>query len=147
MLASTDLQAQFNRTRISLADFEEADSYLRSYRNRYRDVTKRALLLAAVIAYCRPFKRSHGGNPVRSTERLPIDLSKVLKGNEQILHNHLLELRDRALAHSDFDRKPTRWKQSHPRGFLMRVDLSICFPNASTFVRSVRSVRKWSGSA
>ncbi len=120
MTRVSNLEAQFNRTHISIRDFEEAQEYLRSYRQRYRGVTRRALLLAAIVSYCRPFTRNKGGKECQTTPSLSSLVLDILTPAERSLHKDLLLLRHEALAHSDFNRKPTRRTESRRTGFSVK---------------------------
>lgn len=55
---TSKLDAQFNRTHISQRDFEEAADYLNADDPSQSDTVRRALLLAAIVAYARPFTKN-----------------------------------------------------------------------------------------
>ncbi len=60
----------------------------------------------AVISYARPFKKSYKAD--RASESIEPPLDEVLTPDERRLHSRLLELRDQAIAHSDYKMRPTR---------------------------------------
>jgi hypothetical protein len=103
-----ELESQFNRVNISSKDFEEAHMYLVELRADLPMVLQRALLTAAVVAYARPFKNSRGSREGSASARLPIDVGTLLGVEEIALHERIIDLRDRGVAHSDFSMKPTR---------------------------------------
>jgi hypothetical protein len=132
-----DIRAQFHRAHISRGDFEEAEEYLRAYRLRSRPATRRAILFAAIVSYSRPFIYSRGGTPRQATSRLSGEQLKLLTASERALHATILSLRHQVLAHSDFDRKPTRLVESVGTGFLVKskpFDLLSQEINVSAFV-------------
>ena len=114
------LEAQFNRAHISRKDFEETQEYLSSFRSRHRYPLKRAILLAAIISYCRPFTASRGGTHNKATSVLSGNPRSILSKQEYLLHDKLLSLRHEALAHSSFDRKPTGRVTAIGTGFLVQ---------------------------
>jgi len=105
---SDDLESRFNRVNMSAKDFEEAHSYLAEFRSDLPMVLQRALLTAAVVAYARPFKNSRGGREGSASAKLPIDIGTLLSMEHIALHERIVDLRDRGIAHSDFSLKPTR---------------------------------------
>ena len=114
------LEAQFNRAHISKRDFEEALEYLRAFHARLRVSLKRAILLAAIVAYSRPFAQSRSGVHRKATSALNGNPQNVLSDQEYLLHQKLLSLRHEALAHSSYDRKPTARVSGTSRGFLVQ---------------------------
>lgn len=103
-----DLESRFNRVNMSAKDFEEAHSYLAKFDPDLPMVLQRALLTAAVVAYTRPFKKRRGARDGAASARLPIDIGALLDGPQNALHEEIIDLRDRGVAHSDFSLKPSR---------------------------------------
>src|SRR5258706_5873576 len=98
------LNAEFNRWSISKHDFEEAHEYLEAFSTGMDSLIQRALLSSAIVAYGRPFKRNDGYPKAVRYISLPANFFDT---TSQELHDKIIELRDRGIAHSDFDRKPT----------------------------------------
>lgn len=97
--------AKFNRVNLSKLDFHEASLYLEVLNSDGMHPTvQRAVLCASIVAYARPFRKNRGGQQAAETLALP---EAFLSDAEQELHDKLLMLRDRGIAHSDFDLKPT----------------------------------------
>ena len=117
---SLKLEAQLNRASISIKDFAEAEDYLRAYRDDLSDTLKRALLVAAIVAYARPFTSNDGGADGLATGTLTGNPKRILGEEEGILHEKVLALRHEAIAHSDYDRRPTRFVETVGTGFLTR---------------------------
>ena len=102
------LEAKLNRASISRKDFAEAEEYLRAYSDRLSQTLRRALLVAAIVTYARPFTSNGGGTQGLATVRLTGNPKRILSSEEFRLHERILGLRNEAVAHSDYDRKP-RW--------------------------------------
>ncbi len=109
-----------NRANLSRKDFEEAEDYLRAYRDELPDSLKRAVLIAAVITYARPFTENNRGTLKLATATLTGNPKQILSDEEFMLHKTVLSLRNEALAHSDYDRKPTRFVARVGTGFLAK---------------------------
>ena len=118
------LEAQFNRAHISKRDFEEVLEYLHAFHSRLRAAPKRAILLAAIIAYVRPFTQSRSGIHKKATSALSGNPRSILSEQEHLLHKKLVALRHEVLAHSSYDRKSTSRVSgrvsSVSRGFIVR---------------------------
>ena len=79
---------------------------------------QRALLLSAIVAYCRPFTQNDREPNSKATQQLSINPAKELEPEEYKLHAKLLDLRHKALAHSEYSRKPTGRVMATATGFL-----------------------------
>jgi hypothetical protein len=117
---SLKYEAQFNRAFISSGDFAEAEEYLDVYHADLPDTFRRALLVSAIVAYARPFTLNNGGAEGLATSTLMGKPKQILGNEEFILHEKILRLRHEAVAHSDYDRRPTRFLERVKRGFLVR---------------------------
>ena len=100
-------ESKFNRTNLSKIDLSEAHTYLHELSNADSPNLRRAALTAAIVAYARPFKKNHDGGMGRAEAKLHANLELLLTPEEQALHNRIIDLRDRAVAHSDYSLKPT----------------------------------------
>ena len=120
MPAPRKLEAQFNRAHMSYKDFGEAEEYLHAYRDELSDTCKRVLLVAAIMAYARPFTSNDGGAEGLSTGTLMGNPRRILKKKEFVLHEKVLRLRHEALAHSDYGRRPTRLIETGETSFLAK---------------------------
>jgi hypothetical protein len=114
------MEAQFTRAHISKRDFEEAESYLRSYQSNLSEPVRKALLVAAVVAYARPFTANDPGHNNASTPMLSVKLQKLLTSIEWELHDRLITLRHEAIAHSAFARRPAQRIKDVESGFMVR---------------------------
>lgn len=110
--------AVFNRANISIKDFEEAENYLKEYSTEHSAVLQRAVKVAAIIAYARPFTINKGGDNSLSTPTLKARPDRILDERELVLHKRVIELRNKGVAHSDYELRPTRIVEKRKHGFL-----------------------------
>lgn len=110
-----NLNAEFNRWSISSHDFEDAHEYLKAIDPSIDGTIQRALLSAAIVAYGRPFKRNDTNPKAHRCISLPADLFDATSLG---LHDKIIGLRDRGIAHSDFDLKPTARVQRNDSGVM-----------------------------
>ncbi len=76
--------------------------------------------MAAVVSYSRPFTANNGGNYRQSTPTLKVNPNIILNKNKEIsLHQKILELRKKAIAHSDFSKRPTNLIKASYNGYLV----------------------------
>ena len=116
-VSEQNLRAQFRRFHLSERDFKEADEYLISAQQRHSLVVRRALLTAATIAYSRPFTKNEQGDEVWATSKIALKLSKILTDTEHGLHEQLLNIRNKALAHSEFSLRPHDLRITSEHGY------------------------------
>lgn len=99
---------EFNRLSISIGDLEQAVAYAeRASTTPRSDISHQALLLSAIICYFRPFSQNERSAAARATTALRITDFTTLSGPEQELHNQCKRLRNKALAHSEWEMNPT----------------------------------------
>jgi hypothetical protein len=113
------LMQQLLRARLSLDDFTEAREYLEKLEANEDEVTRRGLLTAAIVAYCRPFTNSDEGVGGDATSQLSVSISKLFTEVEQRLHAQVLSLRHEVVAHTAYDRKPVKRLEGALSGFTM----------------------------
>ena len=115
------LNAQLNRTLLSEGDFKEALQFLNCFQaldlSTTDVVVQRALLTAAVIAYCRPFSGNESHD--MATGQPAIKLNTLFSAEQRELHDKLNILRNEAVAHSDYDRRPVSHTYGSLTGFAM----------------------------
>ena len=118
-MVNCHVDKQYNRYLISSEDFIEAKGYLEALESNPADgVVCRALLMAAIVSYCRPFT-NNSGNRDGAIPSISQKFINELASDEKSLHEKLTELRHKVLAHSDFDAKAC---QRAPDGMaLMKV--------------------------
>jgi hypothetical protein len=111
-----------NRYHLSKKDCDAALKYLHacvelkkhdeeSGKNHY-SCHQEGLLIAAIISYSRPFKSSRSKSSAAPS--ITVDLLQVFNGIEDHvrLHNRIIELRDKAVAHSDWEFHHTKLIES-----------------------------------
>lgn len=98
----------FNRLSISVRDFEQAIAFAeRAAGTAKDDLAYQAFLLAAVVSYYRPFSPNERSQTAKATSSLSIDEFRSLDADELALHEKCKILRNKALAHSEYDMNPT----------------------------------------
>jgi hypothetical protein len=124
MINHEKIEAQFNRVRISEKDFVEANEFLAAYRVRHSAPVRRAILVASIVAYSRPFSSNSGGVLKRTSPTLIGNPRKIfLDSRHYVLHAKILETRNQAIAHSDEDRNPARRVMGQNTGFVISARL------------------------
>jgi hypothetical protein len=101
---------QYRRLWLSRVDLEEAkatvDELLRARlplpRSRRPSPLLMALTTALVVAYARPFVNSRGST-LEADRTVPGSLLRALTARQRLIHNALVEMRNRDMAHSDAD--------------------------------------------
>jgi hypothetical protein len=105
-------EMEANRADISANDCDEAVKYLSAFLDlKEKDddsgtseffTHREGLLVAAIVAYSRPFIGSFGGEQI--APKLKVNLGKVFNHDRSNidLHNRILEIRHKAVAHSDW---------------------------------------------
>lgn len=100
-------QKLINRAYLSKHDFEESIRFIDELKKTDKATLKEALLISAVIAYARPFSENEEHD--QTIKKIPQEkITRPLDSEEKRLHNQLITIRNKAVAHSDFDKKPTR---------------------------------------
>jgi hypothetical protein len=119
------LEKQFNRTSISINDFSQAEKYLEFLSKAelpQLDILRSSLLVAAIISYARPFSDNNAHE--KATGKLKVsekEIRQVIGKRGLELHKKVLGLRNRAIAHSEYDMNPTRLVEKHvgEHGFVL----------------------------
>ena len=106
----------FNRVAISRRDMEQCLEYLNALEEVTSTPAQRGLVAAAIVAYGRPFSQNTDHPRAKST----VSIKKAsLDANQKALHARLLEVRNGAIAHADYELHPTRPVEFRDTGFLM----------------------------
>jgi hypothetical protein len=102
-------EQEFNRYSISLVDFQKASECVTEARKQLpNDLVFEALLFMAIITYYRPFSPNEKSKPnLKATSRLNLEDLIVPSAREKELHSECENLRNKALAHSEFAYNPT----------------------------------------
>ncbi|MDX5445142.1 MAG: hypothetical protein LPJ87_03690 [Zoogloeaceae bacterium] len=104
--------AQLNRFSISVKDFEKAIEFLEeAKKHQINTLIYEALMFSGIVCYYRPFSPNEKDPKAAASSKLePSDFSP-LNEEEQTIHEKCKELRNKALAHSEFKYHPTRMDQ------------------------------------
>lgn len=117
----TKTRQQAHRVGLASIDIREAMSYLTAYEqlamiqedegtNEWFDACK-GLLCAAIVAYCRPFKKSNSAG--YADRRLEAEEFEVVKEGRQ-LHQLLETKRDTFIAHADWSARSAKILDAGP---------------------------------
>jgi len=97
-----------NRLTISRHDFDKCLKLLYNLPNQeYGSIVYEALLLSAIIFYARPFSCNEKRNDSKAESRVDLAVIDQLNEDERQLHDRLLELRNKAVAHAEWTFHPT----------------------------------------
>lgn len=121
------IDKQLNRLFISSKDMENAFHYFGSAERLAKGSSTEedwqavgGLIVAGIVAYGRPF--SDNKPHERAIPTPPFSESELTEA-EKFLHQRLLELRNKAVAHSDADLNPAAFKDYWENGFLVSHQL------------------------
>jgi len=113
------LKREVHRAHISLRDFEDAARFIEAAkRHDLASDEHEGLLLAALIHYARPFSRNEVDPNAAADVRLEIrgGVDAVLKtAGELTLHQRIINLRNKAVAHAESEFNPMKILPKPPR--------------------------------
>ena len=102
-------EAEFNRLSIAVRDFEQAEAFAEeTQRHSPATLAYEAIVFAAIVCYYRPFSPNERDKKRRATSQLRLKDFLPLTKEEESLHEKCKELRNKALAHSEYKHNPTR---------------------------------------
>ncbi|CAG1066776.1 hypothetical protein BAC1_02409 [uncultured bacterium] len=91
-----------NRLTISRRDLEQCQKFLDEIKKTfYGSITYEALLISAIIAYARPFSNNEHNKKPSADSSIDNSVLEKLTSKEIELHNKLIILRNKAIAHSE----------------------------------------------
>jgi hypothetical protein len=121
------IDRQLNRIFISSKDMESAFHYFGAAERLAECASSEedwqavgGLLVAGIVAYGRPFSENKPHE--RAIPTPPFSESELTEA-EKVLHRRLLEIRNKAVAHSDADLNPAAFKEYQENGFLVSHQL------------------------
>jgi hypothetical protein len=98
---------QLHRFSISLHDFEEAKRFLsEALQHKVSSIPYEALLIAAIIYFARPFSHNSKDKRLKDISKIEIDSFIDISPAERSLYDELMNLRNRCLAHAEFQYYP-----------------------------------------
>jgi hypothetical protein len=101
------LDQKLKRHLISKDDFDQAEIFLIGFNQNQPESVQRALLISAVIAYGRPFSNNELLENADASSKIPEEpITKQLSKNQKKLHEGILQLRNKAIAHSESSYNP-----------------------------------------
>ena len=111
-----NLEKQLCRIRISEDDFRESTEYLKIYNMQNNNCVSKALLSMAIICYSRPFVKNND-DLGKGQSILSIKIKDIYNEKEMLLHKKIIEYRNKAIAHSDYEMNQWRLLKSSLNGF------------------------------
>lgn len=133
--------AHFNRLSISVRDFEQAAEYAeRAVITKPDTIEHQALLFAAIVIYYRPFSPNERKPSAASASSLKIEEFKALTSKELELHETCKTLRNKALAHAEYEMNPTKLEDSSGVISSRPFDLLSRAPAAHEIARLARKL-------
>ncbi len=101
-------EQEFNRYSIATFDFEKAAEFANeAQQHSPNSLAYEALVFVAVVCYYRPFSPNEKNKNAKAASRLKLEEFSPLTQEEQAIHSKCEELRNQALAHSEWHRNPT----------------------------------------
>ena len=152
---SPELEAEYRRLVISYFDFHEAAQFLNELKalgpvdiQEPHSVSelRRALTIASIVAYARPFTRNNGAS---TAPKIRIADVEGLSAEERDLHEIVMSRRHGAIAHSDAEVAALHYQLDHPNGPVPHVkDSRVAFTlfQAETFHALAAKLSTWSAS-
>ena len=116
------MTGDFHRAVISECDFTEAEAYLVELPNASSDIVRKALFVAAIIAYGRPFTKNEMGISPNASPKVTLLNHHLLSGEQQAMHSHLMTLRNTAIAHSESSRNPVKLGDVQENGISFKAE-------------------------
>ncbi len=99
----------FNRFSIAVFDFEKSITYgEEAMKHLPSELAYEALLLASIVSYYRPFSQNEKNKNSSAISQMKLEDFLPLTTKEAELHEHCKNLRNKALAHSEYELNPTR---------------------------------------
>lgn len=97
---------KFKRTHLSSVDFEQAERFIAAAQAQpVASIEHEALLLTAIICYARPFSGNERDRNAAASSDLAPEIV-VLKPDDRELHDRILTLRNKAVAHAESKYNP-----------------------------------------
>ncbi|QGX38465.1 hypothetical protein [Permianibacter aggregans] len=119
-----------NRLFLAFKDMEDVERYLHAYselegldeerQNSYYFDHREALFLAAIVTYCRSFKKSNSTG--MADKRINVDSIGLFDSELKLkeLHERIISLRDQAVAHADWSFHSTEIVEANNMSVLRR---------------------------
>lgn len=102
-------EKEFNRFSIALNDFEKAAGYAKeALKFSESSLAHEALVFAAIVCYYRPFSQNEKDKLSPAACQLQVHEFNLFSAEEHEIHECCKNLRNKALAHSEWTYNPTR---------------------------------------
>ena len=106
---SINSEQDFNRHSIAIRDFEKSIEFLEEAGSHHpNSLPYESLLICALISYCRPFSTNEQNKNAEASPKIKFDSFSGITADEKSLHDQCMTIRNKALAHSEWSKYPTR---------------------------------------
>ncbi len=113
------LKKTFHRAALSRRDFHEVCEFLKAIPGENSRTARYALITSAIIAYARPFSGNERDRDAEATSSLHIDPAAILDADQVALHQEIVRLRNKLIAHAEFAQSPVRLTDAQPDGMTL----------------------------
>lgn len=99
---------ELNRLTIARGDIEQALRFLKKAGDMGPTSDEyKALVMTAIILYARPFSKNEVVPQAKAAKCVSSEVSDEYTEEERVLHDRLLEVRNKAIAHAEWNNYPT----------------------------------------
>jgi len=97
-----------NRLKISEDDLNQSIAFLKTAKNLDPEsIEFEALVISAIIFYARPFSCNETSSSAKADSRVLLNLKDLLIAEELDLHDRIINRRNKAIAHGEWEEFPT----------------------------------------
>lgn len=101
-------QKELYRLNISRLDIKQALDFLEAAARHDRtSIEYEGLIVSAIIHYARPFSNNEKNPAANALARVPESVIEGYSPDELMLHNRLIDRRNKAIAHAEWNEFPT----------------------------------------
>lgn len=106
-------EQEFNRLSIAVFDWVKSLAFaVEAQKHSQNTTVYEALLFASIVCYYRPFSPNEKKANPPATSHLKIEEFPTISEEENALHENCKKLRNKALAHSEFELNPTSFSKA-----------------------------------
>ena len=101
-------EKELYRLNISRLDIKQALDFLEAAaRHERSSIEYEGLIVSAIIHYARPFSNNEKNLEANALARVPEAVIEGYSPDERVLHNRLIDRRNKAIAHAEWNEFPT----------------------------------------
>jgi hypothetical protein len=135
--------SQRDRYSIAEGDFRAAVQYIKKAREFDGDlIVRNALIAMAILCYARPFSNNEQRKNSKVAPRILAENLAELSPTQRDAHKKYRDLRNKAIAHSQFSHHPTKFDEESGLSRISRFTLLFHCVNLDELEDLVRSVQE-----